>query len=140
MLAHLDALIVPSFHTQEIHRARGVERATVRLPYFLPDQTGPAQGDVPPRRPSSARPYFAGAGRFVKEKGFAQVIAQMRHLPEADLILAGTGPYEATLRAQAADLPNVQFAGLLAYPDLFRVYKDARALIVPSMNRSGSAT
>jgi len=133
MLAHLDALIVPSCHTQEIHRARGVERATVRLPYFLPDQMGPAQGDVPPWRPSSARPYFAAAGRFVKEKGFSQVIAQMRHLPEADLILAGTGLYEPTLRAEAADLPNVQFAGLLAYPDLFRLYKGARALIVPSM-------
>ena len=133
MLAHLDALIVPSFHTQEIHRARGVERATVRLPYFLPDRMGPAQGDAPPWRPASGRPYFAAAGRFIKEKGFSQAIAQMRHLPQADLILAGTGPYEPALRAEAAGLANVEFAGLLAYPDLFRLYKGARALIVPSM-------
>jgi glycosyltransferase involved in cell wall biosynthesis len=138
MLGHLDALLVPSSHTQEIHRARGVERAIVRLPYFLPDpmghtQVGQTQPDVTPWRPSSERPYFAAAGRFIKEKGFSQVIVQMRHLPQADLILAGTGPYEATLRAEAAGLPNVQFAGLLAYPDLFRLYQGARALIVPSL-------
>ena len=30
-------------------------------------------------------------------------------------------------------MSNVHFAGMLAYPDLLRLYKGARALIVPSL-------
>ena len=46
-------------------------------------------------------------------KGFQRLIPLMRYLPEVDLRIAGTGPYEPALRAMAADLPNVRFDGLL---------------------------
>ena len=66
-------------------------------------------------------------------KGFQRLIPLMRYLPEVDLRIAGTGPYERTLRALAARLPNVQFEGLLGGPGLARLFHGARAVVVPSL-------
>ena len=83
----------------------------VHLPYFLPDDWTEGIEDVDPS--PSRRPYLAAAGRLVRMKGFQQLIPLMRLLPEVDLLIAGTGPYEAKLRQLAADVPNVKFVGLL---------------------------
>ena len=57
----------------------------------------------------------------------------MRYLPEVDLRIAGTGPIEQDLRELAADLPNVHFEGLLGGPALARLFRGARAVVVPSL-------
>ena len=46
-------------------------------------------------------------------KGFQRLIPLMKYLPEVDLRIAGTGPFEARLRMLAEGLPNVRFEGLL---------------------------
>ncbi len=66
-------------------------------------------------------------------KGFQRLIPLMRLLPEVDLHIAGTGPYEAKLRALAADVPNVKFVGLLGGRGLARLFHGARAVVVPSL-------
>jgi glycosyltransferase involved in cell wall biosynthesis len=110
-LRELDALIFPSRHTLEEHRRRGIRAPMVYLPYFLPDDWSEGIEDEDPE--PSARPYLAAAGRLVRMKGFQRLIPMMRLLPEVDLRIAGTGPYEAELRALAQGLPNVRFEGLL---------------------------
>ena len=72
----------------------------VHLPYFLPDGWSGGIEDEPPE--PLERPYLAAAGRLVKMKGFQRLIPLMRYLPEVDLRIAGTGPYEPELRALAA--------------------------------------
>jgi glycosyltransferase involved in cell wall biosynthesis len=57
----------------------------------------------------------------------------MRYLPEADLRIAGTGPFEPKLRELAAGLPNVHFVGLLGRVRLARLFRGARAVVVPSL-------
>ncbi len=54
-------------------------------------------------------------------------------MPEADLRIAGTGPHEAVLRELAAGLPNVFFEGLLGGASLARLFRGARAVVVPSL-------
>ena len=81
----------------------------------------------------TARPYLAAAGRLVRMKGFQRLIPIMRLLPEVDLRIAGTGPYENHLRNLARDLPNVKFEGLLGGSDLARLFHGARAVVVPSL-------
>lgn len=132
-LRRLDALVFPSRHALEEHRARGLGAFVpmVHLPYFLPDGWSRGVEDEPPT--PSERPYLAAAGRMVKMKGFQRLIPLMRYLPEADLRIAGTGPYEPELRALAADLPNVRFEGLLGGPALARLFRGARAVVVPSL-------
>ncbi len=131
---HLDLLIFPSNHTMELHCRYGIANVKMaRLPYFVPDAWLPELDDMSRADDPRARPYFCMAGRLVKEKGFQDVIARMKNLPEADLIIAGDGPYREELRQLADNLSNVHFAGLLNFRELRGLYAGARALIVPSL-------
>ena len=132
-LRNLDALVFPSRHAMEEHRSRGLGAFApmIHLPYFLPD--GWAKGVEDEEVERQDRPYLAAAGRLVKMKGFQRLIPMMRYLPEADLRIAGTGPYEAELKALAKDLPNVRFEGLLGGSGLARLFHGARAVVVPSL-------
>lgn len=129
-LRHLDALICPSRSTQHEHARRGIGVPTTLLPYFLPhDYTG--LPDLP--APVHDRPYVAAAGRLETIKGFQDAIEAMRRLPELDLRIAGSGSYEAALRAQAAGLPNVFFEGRLDAAQVAALFRGARAVVVPSL-------
>ena len=130
-LRELDALIFPSRDALEEHRSRGIGAPLVHLPYFLPDDWSAGIEDEEPEQVE--RPYVAAAGRLVRMKGFQELIPLMRYLPNIDLRIAGTGPYEATLRKLAQGLPNVHFEGLLGGPDLARLFHGARAVVVPSL-------
>jgi glycosyltransferase involved in cell wall biosynthesis len=69
----------------------------------LPTRTGP-----------SAEPLRIGAyGRYHEQKGFGNLIKAMRLLPSdaVTLTLAGLGPYQESLTAMAADMPNVTVGG-----------------------------
>jgi glycosyltransferase involved in cell wall biosynthesis len=130
-LQQLDVLIFPSRHTLEEHRRRGIGAPMVHLPYFLPDEW--SDGIEDEEAEPADRPYLAAAGRLVAMKGFQRLIPMMRLLPEVDLRIAGTGPYEPQLRRLAAGLPNVRFVGLLGGAGLARLFHGARAVVVPSL-------
>lgn len=132
-MRNLDALLFPSAHAMEEHRRRGADEwaPLVHLPYFLPDDWSGGIEDEEP--PATERPYLAAAGRLVAMKGFQRLIPLMKHLPEVDLRLAGTGPYEPTLRKLAEGLPNVRFEGLLGGSGLATLFRGARAVVVPSL-------
>lgn len=132
-LRELDALIFPSRHALEEHARRGVDAwvPLVQLPYFLPDDWSEGIEEQEPEH--RERPYLAAAGRLVEMKGFQRLIPLMRYLPEVDLRVAGTGPYESRLRKLAAGLPNVHFEGLMSGRELARLFRGARAVVVPSL-------
>jgi glycosyltransferase involved in cell wall biosynthesis len=130
-LQGLDALIFPSRHARLEHERRGVRAPMAVLPHFLPDEWSGGLEDEEPE--PTERPYLAAAGRLVKMKGFQRVIPLMRYLPEVDLRIAGSGPYEPELRRLAEGLPNVKFAGLLGGGGLARLFHGARAVVVPSL-------
>lgn len=130
-LRELDALIFPSRHALEEHRKRGIGAPMVHLPYFLPDDWTDGIEDEEPT--PSPRPYLAAAGRLVRMKGFQRLIPLMKYLPEVDLRIAGTGPFEAELKRLAAGLPNVRFEGLLGGAEISRLFHGARGVVVPSL-------
>jgi glycosyltransferase involved in cell wall biosynthesis len=135
-LRNLDALVFPSRHALEEHRNRGIDANVPlrHLPYFLPDDWAQVVVDEPSVKPGAdERPYIAAGGRLVRMKGFQRLIPLMRYLPEVDLRLAGTGPYEPELRRLAEGLSNVHFEGLLGGEGLARLFRDARAVVVPSL-------
>ena len=132
-LQEIDALIFPTRHTLEEHRKRGIGAPMVHLPYFLPDDWSHGMEDHPPEPTATGRPYLAAAGRLVAMKGFQRLIPMMRFLPEVDLRIAGTGPYEAHLRKLAEGLPNVSFEGLMSGDSLAKLFHGARAVVVPSL-------
>jgi glycosyltransferase involved in cell wall biosynthesis len=129
-LRHLDALIGPSLSTIREHGRRGVDVPMTHLPYFLPDDyTG--LPDAP--APTFDRPYVAVAGRLEKIKGFQDVIAVMKRLPDLDLRIAGSGPFEGELRRMAGGLTNVHFEGRLDSSQVAALFRGAMAVAVPSL-------
>ena len=133
-LRHLDALIFPSRHALRGAPAAGNRRSGRRsFISRISCLTSWSRGIEDEEPESGGRPYLAAAGRLVNMKGFQRLIPLMRYLPEADLRIAGTGPYEPVLRALAQDLPNVHFEGLLGGERLARLFRGARAVVVPSL-------
>jgi len=78
-------------------------------------------------------------GVFRYYKGLDYLVEAMAHLPEARLLLSGTGPEEARLRARAAELGlagRVHFAGPVSDEDLPAYYHAADVYVLPAVARS----
>ena len=82
-------------------------------------------------------------GRLIDKKGVDVLLAAMRRLQNAQnskvpdgkvlgLDIAGAGPLEGKLRAQAADLPSVRFLGWQTPQQLASIMRRAQAVVVPS--------
>ncbi len=95
---------------------------------------------TPPHR-RNGRLLFIG--RLVDKKGVDILLAAMRRLQYAKngkpcnvrvpgLDIAGSGPLEDMLRAQAADLPSVKFLGWQTPQQLTSIMRRAQAVVVPS--------
>jgi glycosyltransferase involved in cell wall biosynthesis len=130
-IRHVDAFVAKSTFSRDKHRAFGFPREMEVIPYFLPDEGPPAEvaADGSPHE----RPYFLFVGRLEKIKGVQDILPAFARRPDADLLVIGSGEYEAELKALAKDMPRVRFLGRMAPEDLNRYYRHAEALIVPSV-------
>jgi len=86
-----------------------------------------------------AGPYILGIGRFVKLKGFDQLIAAFAQargdLGNTRLILAGDGPQRALLEELAAKhgiADRVHFTGYVEHKKAISLMKGARMIVIPS--------
>lgn len=127
-----DAVVVPTAPIRDVLRDYGVKRPIHVIPTGLKLRP-PAPPDPEfPRRalgiPPSA-PLVLFAGRLAREKNLGLLLESFRRvllrIPEARLLLAGSGPCEAETRAHAAALglgERVTFAGFIAPDRMPRVY------------------
>ena len=131
-LSHLDTLISPSLFTKRKHHEFGINMPIEHLPYFLsksvshsslPDETGF----------DYRKPFFLFVGRLEKIKGVQNLIPVFRAYNKCDLRVVGIGKYASTLKDLAQDVPNIKFLGRVAYHELELLYRNAIALIVPSI-------
>ena len=126
----VDAFISPSQFTADMHHERGFQREMSVVPYFVPaaEQTQPA-----PEASPHPRPYFLFVGRLERIKGVQTILPIFRAYPHADLLIAGTGTFETELRRQAEGMQNVFFLGALQQDRLRALYRNAIAVLVPSI-------
>lgn len=130
-LPRVDLFLSPSRSAIEQHRRRGFTYPMRHLPLFLPLAEMRTEGE---RLPSPhGRPYFLFVGRLVKLKGVQTLIEAFRRYEGADLLIAGDGVYERTLRQMAEGLPHVRFLGRVHPTDLRALYANALAVLVPSL-------
>ena len=128
-LSYIDRFIAPSAYTRDKHREWGLDLPFEVLPSFVPSTaTEVGAMPAPPRRP-----YFLFVGRLVGIKGLQTIIDAFSRYADADLLVAGTGEQEAGLRQQAAGVPSVRFLGAQSAETLRALYRDAIALIMPSI-------
>jgi glycosyltransferase involved in cell wall biosynthesis len=127
---HVDAFIAPSRFSKEKHRQMGFTSPIVHLPSFIPAEEN---ASTPAADTGAAKPYFLFVGRLEKLKGLQTLIPIFRRYGKAELWIAGTGGYAPELRRLAGDNADIRFLGHLSEHRLRRAYREAVALLVPSL-------
>jgi glycosyltransferase involved in cell wall biosynthesis len=132
-LPNVDLFLSPSKFTEQQHRARGFTLPIRRLPNFVPiSEIATSSGTQPTCTPAE-RPYFLFVGRLERIKGVSVLLEVFRRYQHADLLIAGDGDSAEEFRQQAADLPNVHFLGRVQPEGLGALYRNALAVVVPSL-------
>lgn len=126
---HLDALLCPSRFTAAIHREFYPNVRIEVLPLFAPAVEDRARPSSPA---ADEVPYFLYAGRLEPVKGVDSLIRAFHDVRGAELLVAGDGAQEASLRELAGDAPYIRFLGRLPPQEVMRLCARARALVVPS--------
>lgn len=133
-LACVDALIAPSRFSRDVHSRLPFAKRIVHIPHFVPEDEGVDSGARPLELELETPPYFLFAGRLEKLKGLQTLIPLFRRWGKASLWIAGRGAYESRLRSLAEGSPLIRFLGHQNPPRLRTLFRDAVALIVPSIN------
>jgi glycosyltransferase involved in cell wall biosynthesis len=123
-------VIVPSAYVRRIVESWGVDRGRL---YTVPNGVPPLETALRPPEEERQRLGLAGdfvvasVGRLIPLKRFDLLIEALARLvpavPEARLVLVGSGPCESRLRARAAALgvgDRVRFAGRLPHAEVLR--------------------
>ena len=126
-LQHLDAVITPSQFSQAQYAALNTTIPAQHIPNFVSDQ------EIAATRSESRAPYFLFVGRLEKIKGLQTILSVFRERTNAQLLVAGTGSYEMELRRLARNSPNIQFLGQQSFAQLKPLYRNACAVILPSL-------
>ncbi|HWP23827.1 MAG TPA: glycosyltransferase family 4 protein, partial [Candidatus Binatia bacterium] len=135
-IRHIDVFVAPTQFSKRMHQQLGLKAPIVHLPLFVPH--GAVEDPVPGRLSDELRdfprqPYFLFVGRLEKLKGLQTLIPIFRRYQKAQLWVAGEGAYEPYLRRLAAGSDNIRFLGRRTGNDLQALYREARAVIVPSI-------
>ncbi len=130
MVKHVDCFLSPSRFTLQKHLELGLDVPIRQMPYFLPK---PAETVKPPPSETQRSPYFLFVGRLEYIKGVHKLIEAFRERPELELLVAGDGEYRTQLEKQAEGLRNVRFLGRLDQNTLADLYRNATAVLVPSI-------
>ncbi len=121
----VDRFVVPSrFYREKLIEWGWPQEQLIYIPNFVETQ------HLQPVY--EAQDYFLFAGRLAPEKGLVTLIHAAAKAG-VKLIIAGTGPDEADLKALAAELnAPVDFAGYVTGEKLHRLIGEAKALVLPS--------
>ena len=125
---HVDAFLALSAFSAEAHRSRGFAGDFRLLPPFVPRADAATD-----RRAPGGRPYFLFAGRLETIKGPQTLIPHFSGVSGPELWIAGRGNLEGALRQMAAGHPRIRFLGQVAEPQLSALFRDAEALLLPSL-------
>jgi len=137
-------VISPDLFTIDMHKSLGLDLPFIHLPHFVPQEKSPGiasqehrgasnDGRVP-SEPATDSPYFLFVGRLEKLKGLQSVIPLFQRFRKAKLLIAGAGDYGGKLKKIAHGNENVVFLGFQSGVQLQELYRNARAIIVPSTN------
>ncbi len=132
-LKNIDHFISPSMFTIKKHNELGLKIPFVHMPYFLPLSEEHSYENEKNDEQKPHKPYFLFVGRLEKIKGVQNLIPIFKDYSGANLLIAGDGEYIETLRTLARGSKNVKFLGRTNHSELRKLYKNAIAVIVPSI-------
>jgi len=132
-LRHIDTFIAPSRFSKTRHQQEGIVQPIIHLPNFT---VKTAQEDSPDPEiypAKAASPYFLFVGRLEWTKGPHTLVAVFARFSAASLLIAGVGAQEADLKAAARGHEHIRFLGSRSLAELQDLYRNAVAVIVPSL-------
>ncbi len=129
-LTNVDAFLFPSRSSMDLHQRAGFQYPSIHLPEFAPELVPLEVSDGPP---DQGLPYFLFVGRLEKLKGLETLIPLFRRYGRARLLIAGDGGMAPDLIRLAGGAENIEFLGHTSSHRLRTLYRDAVALVVPSM-------
>jgi glycosyltransferase involved in cell wall biosynthesis len=127
-VTHADALFAPSEYTAKRHRNARLKPPIHVLPLYSAIE--PKSMVSPPQRP---RPRFLYVGRLIEPKGIGPLLDEFARLPAYDLHVIGAGDLRRKLEQRFIGCRHIRFLGELARTELVAAYRDATALIFPSL-------
>jgi glycosyltransferase involved in cell wall biosynthesis len=131
-IQHVDRFISPSQFGREMHLRMGLKIPIVHLPNFVPLAEASSSTE-PPSQSRQPEPYFLFVGRLEKLKGVQTLIPLFRRYPQAQLLVVGQGSDERHLQQLAEGSVNIRFLGYQSGQHLRDLYRQAVAVIVPSL-------
>lgn len=130
MLKHVDCFLSPSRFTLRKHLEMGLDIPIRHMPYFLPNPVEARSGQS---NQSDRLPYFLFVGRLEYIKGVHNLIDVFSKRTDIRLLIAGDGEFRGKLEKQADGCANIEFLGRLGQKELADLYRNATAVIVPSI-------
>jgi len=142
MLKNVNALIAPSAFLRDRHLEEGIKTPLEWISNFVlpPGQNNALKEESSAGKIESLVPYFLFAGRLEFHKGVQVLIrAYARKKRKSRLLIAGDGTYFRALKSQAGNNPNIVFLGQVSPEKLKILYRNALALIMPSLWHENSS-
>ncbi|HTW67189.1 MAG TPA: glycosyltransferase family 4 protein [Bryobacteraceae bacterium] len=130
---NIDAFIAPSLTSQRKHEQLGHKGRIVFLPNFVSIDTDNSALARPDYQEQQQR-YFLFVGRLEKLKGLHTLLPAFVRQSKAQLWIAGTGSEEHVLRELAHGNSKIRFLGHQSASALRVLYRNAVALLYPSIN------
>ncbi len=127
-LPGVDQIFAPSQFTHDRLEQGGITRPIAVLPNFASRDFEQLAERQPP-----ARPVFLYVGRITRSKGISELAALFCQRPEYDLQIAGNGDLLDSLKDQYRDASNISFLGHMPQSTLITRYRNATALVLPSI-------
>jgi glycosyltransferase involved in cell wall biosynthesis len=127
-VTHADVLFAPSEYTAMQHRNAGLKAPIHVLPLY----SAIAPESVSPPR-QRARPRFLYVGRLIEPKGIGLLLEEFASLPAYDLDVIGDGDLRPKLERRFGHCQNIRFLGPIPQAELVGAYRDATALVFPSL-------
>jgi glycosyltransferase involved in cell wall biosynthesis len=132
-LKQVDMFIAASQFTKQIHTQLGLQAPVVHLPHFASNSLNASTAQRSQSMDRTEKPYFLFVGRLEKLKGPQTLIPVFRRYQKAQLWIVGTGSYERHLHLLTAGNSNIRFLGHQSANNLQSLYRQAVAVITPSI-------
>lgn len=127
-VAKVDMLIAPSEFTANQHREPSLPTPVSVLPLFSDIDV-----DAFEQKQVTDRPVFVYVGRVTGSKGIVPLLKAFSAHPSYDLEVIGDGDLLERLRSAYGQAPNIRFLGRMPQQQLIGRYRNARALVFPSL-------
>jgi glycosyltransferase involved in cell wall biosynthesis len=134
VLQQTDAAIVGNHEAEQVWRAKGFIKPVHVIPQFGVDECA----FVPKSKTQKPKFTIGYVGRLVKEKGVALAIEALQGLPDARLLIVGSGPLLEPLRTFADSLElsqRVEFRSQVPSTQMPKLYSELDTLVLPSLTQ-----